>query len=463
MKSEKIKALFKCSLFYTIGQYIAEKSISALIFMIVFEGALWIMISAFILDQITNRMFMRCSAFVIPICFKCFFAIIEKYGELSVGFNLKDFFPINNKDIIVLRLFCKLLNPSEYFFLGVLVFFSFRLFKIKEGIICLFVSLVLYLLEYELLSFISYKYNQFESPVKELTAILICLVLFTMSPSVVHLFIINNGYQVWIYTAEICIIILLIIRVALLSTKKKKQNKIVCKKNKVKTIKMTIPNTVWILMKKDFFYLIKCKRSILIFPIVYLVIFYFIGGAELLSSLLPIYFPIEIAVSYGFNYWGHDNEMLAVILLSPVKKMYIIREKNMLYISLSMGLAVLGWAIGAATGMLTIDNVGYYFSFVLISLSIILPLCSRYSIKYFYREDGKSKYTIRFMFISIILLSTLSLLSSIIVILKVSTGYLLLVSILGMTIAIYRNCISVNHLVDKLQTSERIILTKLLQ
>ena len=128
-----------------------------------------------------------------------------------------------------------------------------------------------------------------------------------------------------------------------------------------------------------------------------------------------------------------------------------------------MGLAVLGWAIGVATGMLTIDNVGYYFSFVLISLSIILPLCSRYSIKYFYREDGKSKYTIRFMFISIILLSTLSLLSSIIVILKVSTGYLLLVSILGMTIAIYRNCISVNHLVDKLQTSERIILTKLLQ
>ena len=121
MKSEKIKALFKCSLFYTIGQYIAEKSISALIFMIVFEGALWIMISAFILDQITNCMFMRCSAFVIPICFKCFFAIIEKYGELSVGFNLKDFFPINNKDIIVLRLFCKLLNPSEYFFLGVLV------------------------------------------------------------------------------------------------------------------------------------------------------------------------------------------------------------------------------------------------------------------------------------------------------------------------------------------------------
>lgn len=115
MIMKKNQVLLKYSIFYIFGQYIAEKSVSALIFMLAFEAALWAMLSFFINDQIASGLFMQYSAFVILICFKCFFAVIEKYGELSVGFNLKDYFPIKNRDIIVLRLFSKILNPSEYF------------------------------------------------------------------------------------------------------------------------------------------------------------------------------------------------------------------------------------------------------------------------------------------------------------------------------------------------------------
>ena len=107
---KKNQALLKHSLFYTIGQYIAEKSISALVFMIVFEAALWAMLSLFINDQISNSMFMRCSAFVIPICFKCFFAIIEKYGELSKRFAVR--YPKTSKIFnIISRHY---LNESEH-------------------------------------------------------------------------------------------------------------------------------------------------------------------------------------------------------------------------------------------------------------------------------------------------------------------------------------------------------------
>lgn len=121
------------------------------------------------------------------------------------------------------------------------------------------------------------------------------------------------------------------------------------------------------------------------------------------------------------------------------------------------------FGISIPLGILSFYDTIYYFSFVLISLSITIPLCSNYSIKYYYRANGKSRYTIRFMFISIALFSILSVLSSMLVELKFNQSVLLVLSILLFMIAMYRNYFNVEHLVNKLLKSERDILNKLLQ
>ncbi len=464
MAMKKNQALLKHSLFYTIGQYIAEKSISALVFIIVFEAGLWAMLSFFINDQISNGMFMRCSAFVIPICFKCFFAIIEKYGELSIGFNLKDYFPIKNTDILKLRLYSKVLNPSEYFFWAAIWFFSFKLFELRIAFIVLFLATLVYYFVFELLAFISYQFEKFESPVKEIMSLLISCILFTVMPAILNYFNIPQNYYTYVYNVIIAIALILIFRVIfVLLFGKKRDKKILQRKTKISHISNSIPSARWMLVKKDLLYFTKDKKSVLLFPVIYLVIFYFIGGFELISSILPIYFPLEFAIAYGFNYFGHDNETLTTILLSPLSKKEIIQEKNGLYAALSLGFSTICFGISIALKILALSDTIYYFSFVLISLSIMLPLCSKFSIKYYHRANGKSRYTIRFMFISIGLLSVLSLLNSILVALEFNQSVLLLVSILSATIALYRNCFSVDHLVNKLLKNERNILNKLLQ
>ncbi len=461
---KKNRALLKHSTFYIFGQYIAEKSVSALIFMVVFEAALWAMLSFFINDQISSGMFMRCSAFVLPICFKSFFAIIEKYGELSIGFNLKDYFPIKVVDILKLRLYCKIFNPSEYFFVAALWFFSFRLFDFNIAIVIAILATIVYYLIFEGLAFISYKYEKFESPVKELFAILLSCALFTVMPAILNYFNISKNYYKPIYIVILAIICGFIFRTLgiLLFGKKRNINK---SQNKVilKHFPKSIPNAKWIFVKKDILYFTKDKKSVLLFPIINLIIFYFIGGFELITSILPIYFPLEFAIAYGFNYFGHDNETLITILLSPISKKEIIKEKNVLYSILSFGFSMICFTMCIVLKILTLSNIIYYLSFVFISLSITLPLCSKFSIKYYHRANGKSKYTIRFMFISIGLLSVLSILNSILLALEFRQSVLLVISILSLMISLYRNCFSVDHLVKRLIKNERDILNKILQ
>lgn len=317
---------------------------------------------------------------------------------------------------------------------------------------------------FEVLAYISYKYEKFESPIKEIMAILISCILFTIMPAILNYFNITKNYFIYVYSAIFVIILLLCIKVLFeLLFSKKKTGSLSRRTAKAIRISNSIPSARWMLVKKDLLYFTKEKKSILLLPVIYLVIFYFIGGFELLTSILPIYFPLEFAFFYGFNYFGHDNETLAMILLSPLSKEEIIKEKNALYALLSFGFSVICFGISIPLGILSFYDTIYYFSFVLISLSITIPLCSNYSIKYYYRANGKSRYTIRFMFISIALFSILSVLSSMLVELKFNQSVLLVLSILLFMIAMYRNYFNVEHLVNKLLKSERDILNKLLQ
>lgn len=159
----KNKTLIKYSFFFAFGQYKAEKNVSAYVILLLFEAFVWGMISFFLYDQIMDGVLPVHSAFIIPMCCKCFFAIIEKYGELSIGYNLKNYFTIKVYDIIKLRLICKLISLSEYFYIATIIFFSVVLLPQELWFTTILITLVAYYLLYEVLAIISYQYNELEN------------------------------------------------------------------------------------------------------------------------------------------------------------------------------------------------------------------------------------------------------------------------------------------------------------
>lgn len=462
---KKNQALFKYSCFYSFGQYQAEKNISAYIFMVLFEAGIWAVISLFLHEQINSGAFLSSAAFIIPICLKCFFAIIEKYGELSIGFNLKKYFNIKNVDIVVLRFFSKLLNISEYFFLASLAFFSFTMVDRKRSLLCFVTMVLFYYIIYEILAYVSYKYDKFESPIKQILLFMVLQIVYQILPVAINYLNLNSlmikYIKISIITISVLLCIFIISKLLFGHRKSSCKNSKSIDKKKIK-LKSGVPNTIGILMKKDFAYLVKDKKSIWIFPVLYLLIFYLIAGIELIQYILPIYFPLEFGISFGFNYFGHDNESFINIVLAPVSKEKIIIEKNIIFLSLNGAFILLFYILGCFVGAVPIGTTYNYFSFAFIALSVILLLCIPLSIKYYYKVNGKAKYTFRFIFISLALFSMFSILNSVLIIINISQIILFAVSSFLLLFAIYWTCINVKYLARKLEKNERTLLNKYL-
>lgn len=249
----------------------------------------------------------------------------------------------------------------------------------------------------------------------------------------------------------------------MISTKRARSKKTIFRTKRTGHCKHRIPNTTIKLIKKDFIYLIKENPTIWLTPVSYLIIFYLVGGVDLISYLLPFYFPIEFAMAYGFNYYGHDNDAFATVILSPVPRSKIIRAKNLSVLLFCLSFSCIAYIVGLMVGAVTLANTFSYFSLTLLTTSLMVVLCPHFSVKYYYKAKGKSKYALRLSMLSIALFVLFAILSAYMSAFEFNSVILFLLSIAIVLILITNKYIYSQYFAKELTENERILLDKFME
>lgn len=393
------KVLIKLAFFSSFGQYRDEKQISTYITMIIFEAFFWLMVSLLFLGQQLPFMLSESSIFIFAVGVKAIFALIEKYGELRIGYDLKKYFIISNFDILKLRLFYRLINISEYCYVATVLFFSYRYIGAKLFIVNTLVVIIVTVGIIETISFVSYKYEKFRAPVMNIFIASICCITYSLASAFEAIDIPNIVQAIEFISITIAAISLSMIPLNICS--KSTQQGVIEKSNKSMLTKEH--SQMSLLLRKEFVYLFVEKPSALISPVIYLIIFYLLDGWNIVGHILPMYFVIEFATLYSFNYWGHENDSLPSIFLSPIKKNILIKAKSFCLLILGSIYTVIGFCISVIAKQVSMVQAVRFFSLAILAMGIVLLISPYYSVKYYSKVKGRQKYMIQSILVTSIL------------------------------------------------------------
>jgi hypothetical protein len=308
-------------------------------------------------------------------------------------------------DIVKLRLFCRLINVAEYLFYAVVFVFSYFYVKTPFCLICGMLMIFLSIILSEFVSFLAYQYEKLEPPLIHLLILLFCCELYALAPGFRTLAAFPIAEALKIVSLAVAILTLLRIPFAM---RKKVRNDSAAFKG-IKFLKPGKHRQLRLLLRKECSLLRQDNKQLFVSPVVYLVLFYLFGNAALVPQVLPFYFVLEFSLLYGFNYFGHDQDALLLILLSPVDKAALIRAKNMCLLSLSFVYTLIAYLIGIVTRTIALNQSLPFWDLAMLVMGSMLFLCPYYAVKFYYNAKGTKKYNIQSLISFLVIFIILSL------------------------------------------------------
>lgn len=458
------QALVRYARFCSFGQYRTENTVKNYIITQIVDALIWTGIAGAVISFVNKEAIPAASVFIIPVCIKSLLPLAEPASEK--GYDLADLLPVNTAEIFKLRMFIKLLTPDEYFFHIALFFLCVRSFGAGAGIVIALAAALCCMALTEILVFAGRKTLRSRLWAKFAFASFAFLILSCL-PGIPDYYMGIGEKAVRFMQAAAAAFFLIFAFFAVLSyfcrpygTGKKTagQDSI--------SIKASVPKQTVTLLKKDMHYLLRQKPDILYTAFAYLVILFFVGDLETFAIFLPMYFPLEFGLEFGFNCFGHDNESFVPMLLSPISRRTIVREKSIFLLLVNLFYIVIAYAAGICLGAVALNETAYFLGQAFFALGVVLFLSMPFSIKFYYRVNGKKNYTPKFIFISLGLFFVFILLEVIVDVVLEEQGLSRLpVFILGLLVllaAVYFTCINGRLAAKRLEKKERVLLNKFL-
>ena len=390
----KAKSLLRYVFFVAYGQYKQDKMLLAYCGSIIFEILCWLAY-AFVLAFLYVHGFLA-KELVLALLFvlKCPSAILEKKQGFALGYDLKKYFPIQTVEIFALRLFTKFIMPYEHAFWGILGYFSFAFYAGPYALHLATMLILLSIVLYEALAYATYcpRFQFFCAKSRNLEA------------------------------------------------SKRREG---------------VPSLLLLLVKKDIHYLLTNFMTFLFSPCLLLVILYGLGEREWIYALLPYYFPLELSIAYGFNYFGHEQKTLPLLLLSPLPKALWIQSKQIGYVCFSFCLSVLAFGLLWHMGAYALEDAIAYFAMVLLAIGALTFLNIHFSIRYYYPIQGKRRFTIRLWVFIVLLFILFALSSGFVFSWKASSVVVLMISFLLFVLLFYFSAIRVQTYAQKIDRLEK--------
>jgi len=458
----KFGCLAKYAAFYSYGQYKADESVFALVIVMAVELALWGAIAFFCREQVAAGIMAKPSFLVIGVSAKALLALVEKSGELGVGYNLTDYFFIKKSDVLKLRLTVRIVNAAEYFLPLCMVLYSIFVYK-EKWFLAAAASIAALVVVSEAAAWFSYRYSGYGIPVINLVlffiiAALICVMPFlfdcvTASQEVCRKL---NRALTGVMAADL-IFAAAAVPVVLHRKSAGRRNA-----RAAAARKTGIPSLSRLMFRTEVKRILKDRASLWLMPFVYLAIFFICGDFLDLKLIMPPYFAVEFAIVWGLNYFGEDEELVTVFL-SPAKRSDITRSKNGAYVFIVTLASAVVYAAAVLTGMYPAGGryAALYAAGALAAAGIFAELCGRLSITGYYKGKGNLKAALRGIGIAVLAMLGFSLAESLVISFGAELPALCAAAILYAA-ALYDTCVSGRRQGALLGRHERRILDRFL-
>ena len=458
------QALLRYARFCSFGQYRAERSVKNYVMTQIIGALVWAGIAGAIIFYVNKGAIPAASVFVVLICAKNLISLAEP--EAEKGYDLAEFLPVSMPELLKMRLFIKLLTPDEYFFHIALFFLCIRGYGPGAGIVIALAAAVCCMALTEILAFAGKKTSGSRLWKNFASASLIFLLLSCL-PGLIDYYIGIGEDAAAVIRMAAALCFLAFAAAAVISRIKNPcGTKAEAAGEHDINIKASVPKQIGTLMKKDMNYLIRQKPDILYTSFAYMVVLFFVGDLETFEIFLPMYFQLELGLEFGFNCFGHDNESFVLMMLSPVSRRTIVRAKSLFFLLLNLAYIAAAYIAGLCLGIVVLSSTLYFLGRAFFALGIVLFLSVPFSIKFYYRVNGKKNYAPKFIFLSIGLFLAFIIIEVILEVVLEEQGLSTMpITVLGFAVllaAVYFTCISGRFAAKRLEKKERVLLDKFL-
>ena len=458
------QALAGYARFYSFGQYRAERSVKNYVITQILGGLVWAGIAGALILYVNREAIPAVSVFVVPVCVKCLVSLAEPAAEK--GYDLAAFLPVSMPEILKMRLFIKLLTPDEYFFHIALFFLCIRCCGTAAGIIAALAAAVCCAALSEVLVLAGAKTSQNRLWANFAAAALIFLILSCL-PGLLDYYMGAGEKAAAVIRAAAALCFLVFAAAAVVIRLKNPTGSKAAEAGEQDiNIKASVPKQTGTLMKKDMRYILREKPDILFSSFIYLVVLYIMGDTETLELFLPMYFQLELGLEFGFNCFGHDNESFVPMLLSPVSRRTIVRAKSLFFLLLNLVYIAVAYAAALCLGVIALSGTLYFLGRAFFALGVVLFLSIPFSIKFYYRVNGKKNYAPKFIFLSIGIFLAFIILEVILEVVLEEQGLSTMpVTVSGFAVllaAVYFTCVDGRFAAKRLEKKERVLLDKFL-
>lgn len=336
---------------------------------------------------------------------KCFGAMLEKYTESGIGYNLSKDMPLTNFDVLFIRVVSSNLQLSEWLYKGIAAYVVYRNTEdLASFMIYYILSMVLIALIKEIFALISFNIHT-KSVLSAFMWLLMGACFYvTFVPFYVDTLV--NPQIVGMIVLAVSMLFLFIFNSKLTflsmfrtTRPRDRRESLISKTMAHKNRKLSALN---LLILKELISVFRYKINLFLSAISYAILALFLTKDINYLAATNTLFIIDFAAFYGFNYLGIEEETLGLSILSPVDRKTIIRAKNMVFLVIS--------AIGTLF-MTIITMIKYPSSIVLwwdfvssfiFIVSIMTFGCSYISIRNYTNNNEKKKYTTRKLFYIIV-------------------------------------------------------------
>lgn len=446
--------------FCVIGQFVRDKQTAVLVFNNLFNALIWVFVALLFTNKIFETSFSFASWLSFLLAFRWVFTSLDRFGDLGLGYNLMECYPVSFKTVIAMRLYSKWIQISEwaFFVLGILVciwtgapiFMAVAislsivlLSEISEEIVCFLSYRAINTVRFyiTLLAIVAILLWGSFTKFKQLTLPVEWVLPFTTLLTVASVFV-------------------------LIACKGKKNKTDGYKSKRVLRCDRTLSKrkrpmgTLGILLQREFVCLFRHKIDTLISAAVFVFLFVLMSAkGEMFVVMLPAFFAMDFASNYSCNIFGVEGQAVELLILSPVDRKKVLKAKSLLTLVVSsLGIIIFTGVVFIANKADHIYQMIQMLSIGFFTLALLMATSLYASIKYYYPEDRKNPYKIKKMLFVVAVYAVEAVLVAVFYFMNITAVGWIILAALAMLIATFATILEPAFFAEMLQNKEQEIL-----
>lgn len=446
--------------FCVIGQFVREKQIATLVFNNLFNALIWVFVALLFTNKIFETSFSFASWLSFLLAFRWGFISLDRFGDLGLGYNLTEHYPLSFNAVFSMRLYSKWIQLSEWVFLvlGILVCF----WEGASILIAVTISVSIVLLSElseELVCFLSYKATN----AVRFYITLFVIIAILMWGSFTRFKQLTVPIE-WVLPITLCLVVVNVL--ALIACKNNRHRKSSyrsghgLRSNRAQPKSKHPMSTLGVLMQREFVCLFRHKVDTLISAAVFVLLFVFMSAkGEMFVVMLPAFFAMDFASNYSCNIFGIEGRAIDLLILSPIDRKKVLKAKSLLTLVVSAsGIIVFTVVVFVANKADQIYQMIQMLSIGFFTLALLLATSLYASIKYYYPEDRKNPYKIKKLLFVIAVYAVEAVLVAVLYFMSITAVGWIILAALAMLIAIFVTILDPAFFAEILEKKEKEIL-----